>query len=339
VKKLVFVTVLLALAMIISSSLIISAQDGDGLTSVAVDEGSLDPFAAVWDDAPVFTVALEQQHEEGTPNMTIDLQSIHNDDTIYILAVWADNTINNVRRMWHYDGEVWTRGDAVDGRFDNEDRMGIMFDINGGREFEFLGCGSVCHSGDGEDVEYMGYAVEGYNGATVDLWHWKATRTAGAGYADDQSAGMFSDEDPDEPTGRSSDSRDSGSYSDNKNEAGDGPGFTYPEGITSGPLLSSDAIAIDDTMTFKAGDTVPYYVLERPVGSRGDIAAGSFYVQDAAGNGWWYVVLARALDTGNEDDAVLTLGADHVFGIAVYDNGGGKKHATHGDPIVLTISE
>jgi hypothetical protein len=336
VKKLVFVTVLLALVTLVGSSLVISAQD-EGLTSIPVDEGNLDPFAAVWAGAPVLTVDLEQQHEDGAPNMTVDLQSIHTGGTIYVRAVWADNTQNNTRRLWHYDGEVWTRGDAVDGRYGNEDRLGIMFDINGGREFEFLGCGSVCHTGD--DVDYMGYAVDGYDGQTVDLWHWKATRTAGAGYADDQSAGMFSDEDPDEPTGRSSDSRDSGSYSDNKNEAGDGPGFTYPAGVTSGPLLTADAVAIDDMMVFEAGDTVPYYTLERPVGSRGDIEAGSFYVQDANGNGWWYVVLARALDTGNEDDAVLTLGADHVFGVAVYDNGGGIKHATHGDPLILTISE
>ncbi|MDQ7035905.1 MAG: ethylbenzene dehydrogenase-related protein, partial [Anaerolineae bacterium] len=133
-----------------------------------------------------------------------------------------------------------------------------------------------------------------------------------------------------EVTGRSGDSRESGSYSNNKNLERDGPAFTYPAGVTSGPLLSSDAVAIDDTMTFERAQLIPYYILERPVGSRGDISSSSLYVVDnTTGGGWWYVVLSRAFDTGHEDDSIFTLGGDYVFGVSVFNNGGGNSHAAH----------
>lgn len=338
IKKQTFGMMMLLVFMLLLLSTSPLAQDDTTLVAIPVDEVSMSPFDAVWNSAPVLTVALEQQTEDGVPNMTIDMQAVHTGDMIYIRAVWADDTLNNQRRLWHFDGEVWTRGDKVDGAYNNEDRYAITFDINGGREYEFLGCGSICHTSD--EVNFMGFAEDGYDGQTIDLWHWKATRTDPAGYADDQVAGLVSYEDPDEVTGRSGDSRDSGSYSDNKNEAGDGPGFTYPEGVTDGPLLSSDAVAIDDSMTFEAGATVPYYILERPVGSRGDISSSSFYVVDnATGNGMWYVVMSRAFDTGNEDDNVFTLGADHVFGVSVFDNGGGQSHAAHGEPLTLHVGE
>lgn len=313
------------------------AQDDTTLVAVAVDDISMSPFDAAWNGIPVLTVALEQQSEGGVPDMTIDLQAAHTGDTIYIRAVWRDDTLNNMRRLWHFDGEVWTRGDAVDGAYSNEDRFALTFDINGGREYEFLGCGAICHTGGDDD--FMGFEEEGYDGQTIEMWHWKATRTAPAGYSDDQYAAMVSYDDPDEVTGRHGDSRDSGSYSNNKNEAGDGPAFTYPAGVTSGALLSSDAVAIDDSMTFEAGATIPYYILERPVGSRGDISAMSFYVTDLAGGGWWYVVQSRVFDTGNEDDNVFTLGGDHVFGVSVFNNGGGNSHAAYGDPLTLHIGE
>ena len=335
-RKFFILSTILVIIIAVAVSTTLVAQDEGTLVAVPVESVGMSPFDAVWNDAPTLAVDLEQQSEDGAPNMTVDLQAVHTGDTLYIRTVWRDDTLNNMRRLWHFDGETWTRGDKVSGRFNNEDRLGFTFDISGGREYTFLGCGAICHTGD--DVEFMGYDPDGYDGELVDIWHWKATRSAAAGYADDQAAGELSLEDPDEPTGRSSDSRDSGSYKDNINEAGDGPAFTYPEGITSGSLLAADAISVDG-MTFEAGDTVPYYLLERPVGSRGDISASSFYVQDMQGGGWWYVVLSRAFDTGNDDDAVLALGADHVFGVAVFDNGGGKKHAAHGDPLTLTISE
>jgi hypothetical protein len=322
------------IALAVSTALV--AQDEGTLVAVPVEKAATSPFDAVWNDVPTLAVELEQQSEEGVPDMTVNLQAVHTDDTLYIRTVWRDDTLNNVRRLWHFDGETWSRGDKVSGLFNNEDRLAFTFDINGGREYTFLGCGSLCHTGG--DVEFMGYDPDGYDGQLIDMWHWKATRSAAAGYADDQSAGELSLDDPDEPTGRSSDSRDSGSYKDNKNEAGDGPAFMYPDGMSSGPLFAVDGVPVDG-MTFEAGDTVPYYLLERPVGSRGDISASSFYVQDMQGGGWWYVVLSRDFDTGNDDDAVFTLGADHVFGVAVFDNGHAKEHAAHGDPLTLTISE
>ncbi len=207
-----------------------------------------------------------------------------------------------------------------------------MFDITGNRQFGALGCGAVCHAAAGDMPAYMGFPLESAD--AVDLWHWKGTRTTG--YADDQWAGAVVV--GEETTGRANDSKDSGGYADNVNEAGDAPRFTYPVGASAdGPLFADQAVEISPDMTFEIGQTIPFYLQARPVGSRGDISVSARYVSAEDGSGQWYVVLSRALNTGNPDDTVFALNSEHTFGVGVFNNSG--DHAYNDGRLALTLGE
>lgn len=327
-----------AAALTISVTPSVLAQGDSTLTAVRVDAGTMDPFADLWASAPVLEVALELDTEAGDLPVVagytfpavelVSLQAVYTDEEIFVLSIWPDDTMNTTRRDWTFDGTAWSQN-----RLD-EDRLSFMFNITGNRQFDALGCGAACHSATDDLPAYMGFPADSTD--AVDMWHWKGSRTSPAGWADDQWAGAYVAE---EETGRASDSRESGGYSDNINETRDAPAFVYAEGALPGsPLLRDEAVAFDAAMTFPAGYTVPGYIISRPVGSRGDVASYAVFTRDQDGRGWWYVVMARSLNTGNPEDAVFTLNSSSTFGVAIFNNGGNALH-TVSERLVLAIGQ
>lgn len=328
----------LVLSLTFSDTPAILAQDSSTLAAVRVDAGTMDPLADLWAGIPGLEVALALDSEAGNlpvvagytfpPVELVTLKAVYTDDEIFVLAVWPDDTMNTTRRDWTFDGTTWSQNKL------NEDRLSFMFNITGNRQFDALGCAGACHAASTDMPAYMGFPPDSTD--AVDMWHWKASRTAPAGWADDQWAGSYVAE---EETGRANDARESGGYSDNKNEAGDAPAFVYPEGAVPGsPLLRDTAIPFDPTMTFPAGYTVPGYIISRPVGSRGDVGSFAVYMRDQNGKGWWYVVLSRALNTGNPEDAVFVPGGSYTFGVAIFNNAGDALH-TVSDKLTLALGE
>jgi hypothetical protein len=314
------------------------AQEESNLTAVRVGADISDPLATAWNDVPALTVALEPETEDsGLPTVAgvhygaipeVKLQAAYDDHTLWIRAVWADNTIGNIRGTWTFDGTTWVQN-AQD-----QDRLALIFDISGNPQFSALGCGAVCHSADTSASDYMGFPPENSTDA-LDVWQWKASQTAPADYSDDQWLGSYVDENG--PKAPVNDASTSDGTVRNQNEAGDGPAFIYPPDAMPGdPLFADTAVPFDASMTFEAGYTVPGYVVSRPQGSRGDINGTSVHLTYMNGTGWWYVVLNRPFDTGNQEDHVFSLNSNNVFGVAVFNNSGDKMHATH-DRLTLTI--
>jgi hypothetical protein len=336
--SLLFSVLALALiaALTISSTPAVVAQGNTILTAVRVETASTDPLDASWLAVPTLNVALKAEAEQEPPvrhGITFDLveevalQAVYTDDVLYIRAVWPDATQNDNRGFWTFTENGWVRSPL------NEDRISFMFDITGNRQFNALGCGAACHTATADTPAYMGFPPDSTD--AVDMWHWKGARTIG--YADDQWAGAFINE-GDEPTGRANDARVSGGYTDNVNEAGDGPRFTYPAGMNPlGPLFADTAAEITSDMTFAIGQTIPFHLQNRPVGSRGDISVSARHVSAEDGSGWWYLVLSRALNTGNPDDAVFTLNSENTFGVAVFNNSGDHTH--NDGRLVLAIGD
>ncbi|MBI3950845.1 MAG: hypothetical protein HY314_10380 [Acidobacteria bacterium] len=76
---------------------------------------------------------------------------------------------------------------------------------------------------------------------------------------------------------------------------------------------------------FKAGDTIPGFVLRSPSGSLADVRAAGTYDRQAQ---QWTVILTRALVTNNPDDVQfdqLASGKTYLCSCAVLDNAIGKK--------------
>jgi signal transduction histidine kinase len=79
-----------------------------------------------------------------------------------------------------------------------------------------------------------------------------------------------------------------------------------------------EAVEVTSTTTLKNGTTVPGFILERPIGSRGDIDAKGVW-RDGA----WSVELRRKLNTTHEDDVQFDTTKLYRFGVAISDNTGG----------------
>ncbi len=143
-------------------------------------------------------------------------------------------------------------------------------------------------------------------GGWLDLWNWKAARTALYGFADDR-------------------------YLDGQGMHGDTPGELFTENSTAKltgksdlrPFSEEDLPVYDDQQKpvddgyLQPGAQAPGYIVKRPVGGRADVMAVTRYENDH-----WVVILRRALQTGDPRDVVFVPG-DEVgvaFGLALMDH-------------------
>ncbi len=306
-----------------------AAQDDSSLTAKRVDGGIADPLGAAWSDVPSLAVSLDPEVEDAKlptlagvhygPVANVNVQAVYDDKSIWIRSSWDDNTRNDNRGMWTYDGTKWVENPV------HQDRLAFAFDITGNAQFTALGCGGACHEADSTAGDYMGFPPDSTD--AIDVWQWKAANPGPAGLADDQWIGSYIKDSAEGPV---ADASDGGAPVANKNKAGDGPLFVYPAGAQPlGPLFTDTAVPIDPSMKFEAGYTVPGYVMSRYTGSRGDINAASDYVAKQDGTGTWYVVMSRPFNTGHPEDHVFTLNSSSVFGVAVFNAADDKEHATH----------
>jgi hypothetical protein len=204
---------------------------------------------SAWNDADTLIIPSI----EGS-GINVVLKALSDDMYIYIFAAWNDSVMDNTRKGWSYNGTHW---DNVGG---NEDRIEFAWS---------LGADIVC----------------GHNPATADsmlfdVWHWKASRTAVGGWADDKYW---------DGTGRHSDAKSAGGYSDNSvvAQAENSSVITTALGNSTNVAAFSD----DDRpfwdnsgveITWTAGvnatpvsDFVNGYKTVVPTGSRGDVLAES----------------------------------------------------------------
>ncbi len=294
------------------------AQDTT-LTAIRVGETSLDINADYWADAPVLEVATVAAKEGEPDGPVVSLQAAYDGEFLTIRAEWADDTESVFHNGWTFDGSTFTKGG-------NEDRIMYTFPIQNNPEFASKGCTVACHNdNDDEEEWWMGSDSDD---VTYDVWHWKASRTNPAGYADDKWWGPQTDPTVYGKGSRHGDAKESGSYTSNANEDSTAPLMMSVNGPNL-PVMAGEEMPVD-TALLKAGDIIPGEILARPIGSRGDVDANGVW-QD----GKWVVVMRRALDTGNPDDIVFRPGRRVPFGMAVLDNAGGDEHHVDAEVLIL----
>ncbi|MEE9151210.1 MAG: ethylbenzene dehydrogenase-related protein, partial [Thermoplasmata archaeon] len=288
------------------------------LTAERVEEIiTVDGYAdeASWADANSLVVIVQ---DGSIGEVDVVLHALYDRDHIYIHATWPDPTKSVEKKMWTFNGSKWSRSE-------DEDRFAIFWNIDDSvRGFNIGGCAMLCHG----DRMHANSPDE-----KADSWHWKASRTDPAGYADDKflnetvvpyESGPLGT--TIEWTGRHSDAKIGGGYRPNINEDKTGPKYYEPNPsdlddatfIFQSEIDKGEAIEITDETTFTWGGTVPGFILEKPVGSRGDIIAKGVWR-----DGVWNLELKRKLNTGHEDDVHFDIAQTYRFGIAVMDNAGG----------------
>ncbi|MFQ5832637.1 MAG: ethylbenzene dehydrogenase-related protein [Candidatus Thorarchaeota archaeon] len=267
---------------------------------------------AAWGDAD----SLSLLDVEGS-GIDVTLKALHDDNYLYMYATWTDSTESNTRHGWSYDGVNWTN---IGG---NEDRMNFAWSIGGAE----IACG---HDPAGDDTTVL-----------FDVWHWKASRTGPAGWADDKYW---------DGTGRHADTKTAGGYFDNSvvaQEGGNGTAITTALGNSSDVTAFSNEDrpfwdANGDPISWSGGvnstpltDFIPGYKTVLPAGSRGDVHTGSRHDGSA-----WHVEYRRVLATGNDDDIDFAVESTYTFYLSLHDNAGGMDHFRYGGftPTAIQLS-
>ncbi len=225
---------------------------------------------------------------------------------IRLRASWNDATKNDQRKRWIFDGTDWTQSS------ENEDRVAFIWDTQGD-DFVTTGtCAGMCHPPD------RMYTAAGI----VDVWHWKATRTNPAGYADDK---YWDDGAAGTASGRHS---DSGQPPFSDNPAGSPPAsMALGDAGVNAAFLFDRPVGTAETVPYTAGawaagDTLPGYTHAPGSGSRVDTR--SIGTHDGTS---WTTTFRRKLDTGDrESDLLMLVGNTYSFQVATFDNAGGIGH-------------
>ncbi|UCE09412.1 MAG: hypothetical protein JSW61_10615 [Candidatus Thorarchaeota archaeon] len=230
------------------------------------------------------------------------VKAANNGSHIFVYATWNDPYANNTRKGWSFNGTDW---ENVGG---NEDRIEFAF-ANGSANM-------VCGHNPGTADSML-----------FDIWHWKASRTDPAGWADDKYW---------DGSGRQSDAKTAGGYKDNSVvvQADNASAITSALGNSSvvaafgdddRPFWDNNGVEISWSNGENAtplSDFIAGYKTDVPTGSRGDVLTGSMH------NGTsWQVEFLRALDTTHSaDDITFTNGVAVPFFLAIHDNSGDDSH-------------
>jgi len=255
------------------------------------------------DTDTVHTTTASCHHGAALPDpVAVDLRAFYTESDLYLRLVWHDATRDDAIRRWHFDGAAWHSSPAL------EDGFGLLWDA--AAIFPRFTCSYACHI---DDFGVSGASFHAANRmklarpeTTLDLWNWKAGPTARFGFADDRTidaVGMQGDV-PGEL------------FHENSRSRVEKIAGIEPFAAGDAPIYDSEGLPVGKTFR-PAGSEAPGYLTERPVGSRGDVAAVSDYR-----DGHWIVVLRRPLATADHRDVRFVPGnrAGVAFGLAVMDD-------------------
>ncbi len=290
------------------------------LTAVKVDAASTDGAAGFWANAPVLTVHTKASEKGKADGPDVNVQAAYDAKSIAVRLEWADTTNSIINKPWTWDGSAFTRTTELG------DRMGVMFPIENNANFASKGCAGICHNQD-EKAEKWWMGTDSKD-ERLDLWQWTAASTNPVNQAQDEWISVQTDPKNME-SGTHPDAQKGGGSASNVNKEKNGPLYMNGKDITASIIITGEQAPIDTSKLAK-GAHIPSSVLGPWTGSRGDIQAKGVWK-----DGKWVVVLLRALDTGNDDDLVLTPPKAYPLGVAVFDQ---AEHFAHTvAPEVITL--
>ena len=249
---------------------------------------------AVWSRAQELRLVAEAT---GGPHqgekITVLLKAAHDDQRVYFLLRWQDATQDVTHKTYVWSDEK----SAYEAGPDREDVAALSFPIRGAFTADMLS---------GKEQLW-------------DVWHWKAARTAPAGYAMDKTHVYSSIMPPNKA---------------NKFKANNGSEVWIARPEDAGAAGSTRGAGGSATRQHRAPDskqqTTPiHYEPVRPSGSAADVRTGHTHRE-----GWWTVEFARKLKTGYPDDVDFSASTTHLMGVAVFDKSEDEEHYTTG-PIAL----
>ena len=305
---LLFVTLVGALAALQATDAQTKPKGDLELTSRKVKSAPADAGSSVWNRATESKIVLTGAGSVEGKNLELKTKSVYTKDSIFFRFEWSDKDKSMNKKKWRYSGGKWT---VVKG---DEDRLGVVFEINRVNKFATKGCAVFCHNESKNDKDWY-YAVSSHK-EKADMWHWKAVRSNPVGFTEDGFVTTNPQKKPEE--GRK---RDAGSGKAKSNRTKDKTKPAYMQDPAKSPsipgsLLVNEAVQIQDYTAFKDGDEIPGYMLNRSwTGSFADVRTKGTWE-----NGKWTVMMSRKLKTGYGDDLQFNTRKKYPFALAVFDN-------------------
>jgi hypothetical protein len=294
------------------------------LTSKKVKSAPSDANSSQWNQSKESKFVLVGAGNIEGKVIELKAKSVYTKDKIFFRMEWPDKDKSMDKNAWKYTGGKWVKQKA------NEDRLGVLWEINRIDKFATKGCAILCHNESKNNEEWY-YAVNSPK-EKADLWHWKSVRSNPVGFTED---GFVIDNPTKKPEeGRK---RDGGNkpYKAGNNRTKDkkGPAFTQNPAQNAsfpGSLLKSEAIELTSAHTPKEGDWLPGYVLN----ANWKESFGDVKTEGVWKDGKWTLMLSRMLDTGNDDDVRYNTRKKYSFAIGVFDNSG-AEHSYNSEALKL----
>jgi hypothetical protein len=294
------------------------------LTAKKVKAAPKDANSSQWNQSKESNLVLVGAGKVEGKVIELKAKSVYTKDDIFFRFEWPDKDKSMDKNAWKFTGGNWVKQKA------NEDRLGVLWEINRIDKFATKGCAILCHNESKNNEEWY-YAVNSPR-EKADLWHWKSVRSNPVGFTED---GFVIDNPKKVPEeGRK---RDGGNKpykaGDNRTKDKKGPAFAQDPAQKAsfpGSLLKSEAITLTSAHTPREGDRLPGYVLN----ANWKESFGDVKTQGVWKDGKWTVMLSRMLDTGNDDDVQYNTRKKYSFAIGVFDNSG-AENSYNSDPLKL----
>lgn len=255
------------------------------------------------DEDTVHTSTASCHHGSRVPEpVPVDIRAFYTDHELFLRLSWEDATRDQSMLDWLFDGEKWQNTGQL------EDGFGLLWDAQG--RFNNFTCSYACHINDFGINKASFHASNKMRmiqeDAWLDLWNWKAARTAALGFADDRYLdfeGMHGD-----TAGEL--------FVENSKAHLSSRGGVQPFSEGDSPVYDAERLPADEGF-HPPGSVAPGYLIKRPLAGRADVLAVSRYEQ-----GRWTVTLRRALQTGDPYDVVFVPGDEMgvAFGLALMDH-------------------
>lgn len=295
---------------------------------IAID-GTVDP---AWSKATPLKLSLDElpykpsTGYDGMKSTEVELRALYDDEHVYFLLRYKDPTESLQRFPWvkQADGSWKQMSNKDTTGHENtwyEDKLALFWNINQ-KGFEKKGCDMSCHLNKDGQVEGVPDTSSGRHytkdkGETLDMWHWKSTRTGPVGQADDQYVDAGRQES--KGWGRHTDAG-SGGYYENKSADGKRPAWMNGPSVTAHRHLTREDSKVAFKDSFKPGDVINGVVAKPIDGSRGDLAARGVWK-----DGYRTLEIKRQLVTkgdkaAEQDVQFADLDKTYHFGLTVFDH-------------------
>ena len=285
------------------------AKAGDlVLTSKKVNSAPADAGSSQWSEAKESKIALTGAGSVEGKSLLLSAKSVYTSDQIFFRFEWADKDKTLNKNRWKNNNGKWSKFKG------DEDRLGVVWEINRIDKFATKGCAVFCHNESKNEKEWY-YAVSSSK-EKADMWHWKSVRSNPVGYTEDGYVTTNPSKKPEE--GRK---RDAGSGKAKSNQTKDKSGPAFMQNPSVSPsvedaLLVSEAVEIKAGTVLQNGQEIPGYMLNTEwTGSFADVKTKGVWK-----NGNWTLMMSRKLDTGNSDDIQFNTRKRYPFAVAVFDN-------------------